>query len=347
MADHRALIAMSGGVDSSVAAWLMLREGLACAGATMQLLSCHTPDASDARAVAQKLGIPFHTLDCRADFRRCVMEDFVRCYEAGLTPNPCIVCNKTLKFGVLLEQALALDYDLVVTGHYARIAEENGRWLLKKASDSAKDQSYFLYGLTQHQLSHSRFPLGELTKEQVRQIAEEQGFINAKKKDSQDICFIPGGDYVAFLQEFTRKTYPAGDFLDEAGRIVGRHCGAVAYTRGQRKGLGLAMGQPVYVTGKDMEKNTVTVGSNESLFSTSLLADQWNFFPFDRLCAPLRCNAKARSRMIEQPATIYPEENGICRVVFDEPQRALTTGQAVVLYDGDTVIGGGTIREVL
>ena len=344
---HNALIAMSGGVDSSVAAWLTQQAGCACIGATMRLLETASADASDAQAVAQRLGIPFHLLDFSREFAASVMDDFVRCYECGLTPNPCIVCNRRLKFGYLLDAALELGCDYIVTGHYARIEEKNGRYLLKKAADITKDQSYFLYSLTQHQLSHTRFPLGELTKEEARRIAEEQGFINARKRDSQDICFIPDGDYFAFLKQHTGKDYPAGDFLDMDGKVVGRHQGAVAYTRGQRKGLGLAMGHPVYVCGKDMEKNTVTVGENEQLFSASLLADDWNFMPFDTLSSPLRCRAKARSRMEEQPATVYPEENGICRVVFDEPQRALTTGQAVVLYDGDTVIGGGTIREVL
>lgn len=344
---HNALIAMSGGVDSSVAAWLTQQAGYTCAGATMRLLEKESSDASDARAVAQRLGMPFHLLDFSREFIQDVMDDFVRCYEAGLTPNPCIVCNKRLKFGRLLEAALKLDCKYIVTGHYARIAEENGRFLLKKAADEGKDQSYFLYSLTQHQLSHTLFPLGELTKEEARRIAEEQGFINARKKDSQDICFIPDGDYFAFLKKYTGKDYPAGDFLDDSGKVVGKHCGAVAYTRGQRKGLGLAMGHPVYVLEKDMAKNTVTVGENEALFSTTLLCDDMNFFPFDTLTAPLRCSAKARSRMAEQPATVYPEADGTCRVVFDEPQRALTTGQAVVFYDGDTVLGGGTIREVL
>ena len=342
----KAMIAMSGGVDSSVAAYLTQQEGFACIGATMQLLA-HSSDVSDARAVAARLGMPFHVLDFTKEFRREVMEDFVRCYEAGLTPNPCVVCNRRLKFGALLEATLEMGCDCVVTGHYAQAEAANGRYLLKKAADSAKDQSYFLYALTQAQLSHVRFPLGSLTKEQARQVAEAQGFVNARKRDSQDICFIPGGDYFAFLKEFTGKDYPAGDFLDTNGHVVGRHQNAVAYTRGQRKGLGLAMGKPVYVCSKDMGKNTVTVCSDEALFSTSLLAADWNFFPFDTLTEPLRCKAKARSRMAEQPATVYPAENGVCRVVFDQPQRALTTGQAVVLYDGDLVLGGGTITEIL
>ncbi len=343
---QKAMIAMSGGVDSSVAAYLMQQAGFACVGATMRLLPGQENSIADARAVAQRLDMPFHLLDLAEDFKTEVMAHFVASYEAGLTPNPCVVCNRRLKFGALLEAALDMGCQYVVTGHYARIKEKEGRFLLKKATDTAKDQSYFLYALTQHQMSHVRFPLGELTKEQARQIAEEQGFVNARKRDSQDICFIPHGDYFRFLQEFTGKEYAPGDFLDETGKVVGKHLGAVAYTRGQRKGLGLAMGRPVYVTGKDMEKNTVTIGDNEALFSTSLLADDWNFFPFDYLSTPIRCMAKARSRMAEQPATVYPEDDGLYRVVFDEPQRALTTGQAVVLYDGDTVLGGGTITEM-
>ena len=345
--EQKALIAMSGGVDSSVAAHLTQQAGISCVGVTMQLLEGKGADVKDAALVAEKMGMPFHVLDLTETFRREVMDDFVRCYEAGLTPNPCVVCNRRLKFGALLDAALEMGCDFVVTGHYARIEAENGRYLLKKAADIGKDQSYFLYTLTQHQLAHTRFPLGGLAKEEARKIAEQQNFINARKRDSQDICFIPGGDYFEFLKAYTGKAYPSGDFLDADGKVVGKHKGAVAYTRGQRKGLGLAMGQPVYVTGKDMQRNTVSVGSNEALFSTTLLATDWNFFPFDRLTGPIRCMAKARSRMVEQPATVYPEENGICRVVFDEPQRAITTGQAVVLYDGDTVIGGGTITDIL
>ena len=345
-----ALIAMSGGVDSSVAAYLALTQGLCCIGATMQL---HPGDSSkqieDARSVADRLAIPFYALDERNAFQREVMDRFVSDYEIGLTPNPCVVCNQKLKFGKLLDSALKLGCDYVVTGHYARIEHnpETGRYFLKKAIDSAKDQSYFLYGLTQHQLSHTYFPLGELTKAQAREIAEAQGFLTAKKKDSQDICFIPDGDYLSFMQQYTGRTYPAGDFLDQEGNIVGKHQGAVAYTLGQRKGLGLAMGQPVYVCAKDMSKNTVTVGPNEALMHTSLLAKDWFWHTIPELTAPIRVFAKARSRMVEQPATVYPEENGFARVVFEEPQRAITPGQAVVLYDGDMVVGGGTITEVL
>ena len=346
MAQTKAMIAMSGGVDSSVAACLMQQAGYQCIGAMMRL---HDPSGSaeDAQAVADRLGIPFYLLDRSEAFRQQVMDHFVSAYEQGLTPNPCVQCNRYLKFGQLLEDALSMGCDCIVTGHYCRIEEKDGRYLLYKATDASKDQSYFLYALTQHQLRHTRFPLGGMIKEEARTLAEEMGLINAKKRDSQDICFIPDGDYFRFIREYTGKDYPCGAFLDENGCCVGTHQNAVAYTRGQRKGLGLAMGKPVYVLDKDMQNNTVTVGDNAQLFSTTLRANDWNFIPFDHLTAPLRCMAKARSRMAEQPATVYPEENGSCRVVFDAPQRAITTGQAVVLYDGDLVIGGGTITEVL
>ena len=343
----KALIGMSGGVDSSVAVHLMMRAGFYCIGGTM-LLHDSTPDAAqDAEAVAARLGIPFYVFDLSERFRKAVMDDFVGCYERGLTPNPCIVCNRYLKFGAFLDIAREMGCDCVVTGHYAKIEEENGRFLLKKAADEAKDQTYFLYTLTQEQLAHTRFPLGELTKVEARAIAEEQGFINAKKRDSQDICFVPDGDYMAFMERYTGKTYENGNYLDLSGKVVGRHKGAVAYTLGQRKGLGLAMGAPVYVCDKDMAANTVTVGPNEALFHSSLRAADWNWIAIEGLKEPIRVMAKARSRMIEQPATVYPEEGGFARVEFDEPQRAITPGQAVVLYDGDTVVGGGTITAVL
>lgn len=348
MSKSKALIAMSGGVDSSVAAYLAMAAGYNCVGATMQLLPCEV-SSKDAQAVADRLGIPFYALDFQQEFCAEVMDRFVADYEAGLTPNPCVVCNQKLKFGHLLEAAKKLDCDYLVSGHYARIFrnESTGRWLLQKAVDANKDQSYFLYGLTQAQLSHILFPLGALTKVEAREIAEKQGFLNAKKKDSQDICFIPDGDYLSFMCRHTGKTYFPGDFLDQNGNVVGRHKGAVGYTLGQRKGLGLAMGEPVYVCGKDMENNTVTVGPNEALMHKTLRANNWFWHTIPELTAPLRVFAKARSRMTEQSATVYPEENGFARVEFDEPQRAITPGQAVVLYDGDIVVGGGTITEVI
>ena len=361
MDQKSALIAMSGGVDSSVAAHLTQQAGFHCLGATMRLYDnqilgleqestcCSLDDVEDARSVAHRLGMPFYVFNFTETFRQQVMDKFVRCYECGLTPNPCIDCNRYLKFEHFLRRAKELGCDYIVTGHYARIEkdEASGRYLLKKALHTDKDQSYVLYSLTQDQLSHILFPLGSLEKAQVRQIAQEQSFLNARKKDSQDICFVPDGDYMAFMERYMRKAYPAGNFLDLNGKVVGTHKGAVGYTLGQRKGLGLAMGAPVYVCGKDMDKNTVTVGPNEALFSQTLRANDWNWFPFPELTGPIRVLAKTRYRQVEQPATVFPEENGYARVEFDAPQRAITPGQAVVLYDGDTVIGGGTITEVL
>lgn len=343
-----ALVAMSGGVDSSVAAFLTLQAGYPCVGATMQLADMATDAIADAACVASHLGIAHHVFDFTELFQKAVIKPFIQCYEQGGTPNPCICCNRHIKFDALLQAALTLGCSHIVTGHYARIRhdEATGRYLLYKATDLAKDQSYFLSRLSQEQLSHTLLPLGELTKAQVRQVAAEQGFSNARKRDSQDICFIPDGDYFAFMEHYTGKCYPAGDFLDLQGNIVGKHKSAVGYTLGQRKGLGLAMGTPVYVCGKDMENNTVTVGPEEALFATTLIAEDWQWFPFPALTEPLRVTAKARYRHIAQPATVYPEENGQAKVVFDAPQRAITPGQTVTLYQDDMVIGGGTITKV-
>lgn len=350
----KALIAMSGGVDSSVAAYLMKKEGFSCTGAIARLCdrsllgdAYREDNIADARAVAERLEIPFHVIDGAEAFKTWVVQDFIRCYEQGLTPNPCICCNKHIKFSFLLQKAMELGCSHIVTGHYARIRrdEVSGRYLLYKAVDTAKDQSYFLAGLSQEQLAHIRFPLGEYTKDEIRKIADEQGFLNARKKDSQDICFIPDGDFAAFIRRYTGKDFAPGDFLDLSGKVVGKHDGAIRYTLGQRKGLGLAMGEPVYVCGKDMAKNTVTVGPEEALYARTLEAADWNWIPFPALTEPIRVTAKARSRHIPQAATVYPEESGCARVVFDEPQRAITPGQTVVLYQEDMVVGCGTITN--
>ena len=347
-----ALIGMSGGVDSSVAAWLMKQQGFSCHGLTLRLhdFGCGgTNDAIDAQAVASRMGIGHEILDGKAAFESSVIRDFVESYEAGRTPNPCIQCNHHLKFGLMLRYGLEQGWNYIVSGHYARIRrdESTGRYLLYKAADRAKDQTYFLAGLNQQQLSHIRFPLGELTKAEVRAIAEEQGFLTARKRDSQDICFIPDGDYASFLRRYTGKDYPEGDYLDLTGKVVGRHKGAVCYTLGQRKGLNLALGAPVYVCQKDMAKNTVTVGPNEALFSKALRAENWNWIPFPDLTQPMAVTAKIRHSQTELAATVYPEENGFARVEFEQPQRAVTPGQAVVLYDGDLLIGSGTITEAI
>ena len=353
MAKGKILIGMSGGVDSSVAAYLMLQAGYDCVGATMTLCDglpgVAEQDPGDARAVAERLQIPFCQMDACDAFRQNVIDPVVQAYEGGLTPNPCIQCNRHLKFGVMLDRALEMGCDGVATGHYAVIRQDpdTGRYLLYKAADEQKDQSYFLAHLTQDQLRRTHLPLGAYTKEEIRSIAQAQGFLNAHRKDSQDICFIPDGDYVRFLREYTGKAYPAGNYCDLSGNVVGHHEGAVAYTIGQRKGLGIALGEPVYVCRKDMERNTVTVGPNDALFHTTLVADDWNFIPFPTLTAPMEVEAKIRYRHIPQKATVYPLADGSCKVVFQNSQRAITPGQAVVLYQDRLVIGSGTIRAVL
>ena len=351
---EKALIAMSGGVDSSVAAYLTQAQGFLCIGAIAQLCdrsilgdSFSEQSIRDARCVAERLGMDFYVLDGVDAFKHHVVSHFISCYEQGLTPNPCIQCNRHIKFSFLLDKATELGCDCIVTGHYAQIKQDGntGRYLLYKALDEAKDQSYFLAPLNQHQLAHTRFPLGSFSKAQIREIAKEQGLLTAKKKDSQDICFVPDGDFMNFICRYTGKAYPAGEFLDLNGAIVGTHSGAIRYTLGQRKGLGLSMGEPVYVCGKDMENNTVTVGPEKALYTSTLLAKDWNWFPFPALTEPMQVTAKARSRHVPQPATVYPGEDGYARVVFDTPQRAVTPGQTVVLYQGDMVVGGGTITE--
>ena len=352
-----ALIAMSGGVDSSVAAYLMKQAGYRCMGATMRLYQnedlgqcgfhtcCSAKDVEDAADVAFQLDIPFEVINYTDEFREKVIKKFIATYETGGTPNPCIDCNRYMKFDKMLAFAREHGLDYVVTGHYARIEHDpdTGRWLLKKALYGEKDQSYGLYVLTQDELAHTRFPLGGMDKPSIRALAEKAGFCNAHKHDSQDICFVPDGDYVGFMERYTGKFYPDGDFIDTTGKVVGRHHGAVRYTNGQRKGLGLALGAPVYVCDKDMEKNTVTVGPESELFTTTLVAGDFNWISIPELTAPMRVKAKARYRQPEQPATVRPLPDGKVEVEFDEPQRAITRGQAVVLYDGDVVVGGGTI----
>ena len=351
-----ALIAMSGGVDSSVAAWRMVQAGYSCVGATMRLYEnedlaaprvgtcCSLEDVEDARAVAAKIGIPYYVFNFKEDFSGQVMDRFVSAYEQGITPNPCIDCNRYLKFDRMYRRARELGLSCVVTGHYARICRgENGRWLLKKGPDPGKDQSYVLYAMTQEQLAHTQFPLGELTKEQVRAIALEQGFVNAKKHDSQDICFVPDGDYAAFICRRTGRDYPEGNFIDPEGNVLGRHRGIIHYTIGQRRGLGVSGGRPLYVKEIRPEDNTVVLADNDRLYERGALAADFNWIAFEAPTEPIRVKARARYHQPEQDATARVLPDGRVQVVFDQGQRALTRGQALVLYQGDTVVGGGTI----
>ena len=346
---------MSGGVDSSVASLLIKEAGYEATGITMKLYGgelpenstntcCSEDDIADARAVCNRLQIPYYVFNFTDCFNEQVISRFIEAYENGSTPNPCIDCNRYIKFDRLMKRMEELKIDFVVTGHYARIeySEKLGRYVLKKAVDDTKDQSYVLYSLTQYQLSHTLFPLGSMNKTEVRKIAEENGFINAKKHDSQDICFVPDGKYAEFIERYTGKTYENGDFVDKDGKILGEHKGIIRYTIGQRKGLGLALPAPMYVFKKDLENNKVILGSNDDLFTSELYADNINLITTDRITEPIRIKAKVRYNQKEQPATAE-QIGGKLHIVFDEPQRAICKGQAVVMYDGDTVVGGGTI----
>ncbi len=340
----KALIAMSGGVDSSVAALLMKEKGYDCIGATMQLYS--EGDCSDARSVADKLSMPFYVFPLQEEFKKCVIDKFIASYENGETPNPCIECNRTLKFGAMLSKADELCADFVVTGHYVRVEynEKTEKYELKKAIDETKDQSYFLYMLTQDILSRVQFPLGEYTKPQIRAIAEEKGLITARKKDSQDICFVPDGDYVSFINEYTNnKSFKIGEFIHKDGFSFGQHKGIINYTVGQRKGLGIAYKNPLYVINIDAQSGNVLLGDNEDLFTDTVIAKNVNIISGEKLSEPVECLARVRYRHKEQPATAWQDENDVLHVKFKEPQRAITKGQSLVLYKGDTVLGGGEI----
>lgn len=356
----KALIAMSGGVDSSVAALLMQQKGYDCAGATMKLFEneqaglrtektcCSLDDVEDACSVAYRLHMPYYVFNFKESFERQVMDRFVTAYQCGCTPNPCIDCNRYLKFERLFQRMKELEMDMIVTGHYARVTydENHGRWLLKRGLDPQKDQSYVLYHLTQEQLVHVQFPVGELTKQRVREIAEAQGFLNAEKPDSQDICFVPDGDYAAFIARYTGKEPQPGPFLNTDGEVIGTHRGILHYTIGQRRGLGISSTHPLYVCRICPKDHTVTLGDVADLFSKSLTAQDVNLISVASLSEPTRVQAKIRYRQPAQPAIAWQTADGKLHVEFDAPQRAITRGQAVVLYNNDLVVGGGTIDTV-
>jgi tRNA-specific 2-thiouridylase len=351
----KALIAMSGGVDSSLAAKLMVDKGFECIGCTMKLYHnedigiektrtcCSLDDVEDAKSVAYKLGMPFYVFNFTESFNDIVIRKFVESYEKGITPNPCIDCNRYMKFDKLYERAKILGCDYIVTGHYARIEEKDGKYVLKKALDETKDQSYVLYSLTQDQLAHTMFPLGNMRKTEVRKIADESNFVNADKPDSQDICFVPDGDYAKVIELRTGKKSPLGNFVDKDGNVLGKHKGIINYTLGQRKGLGISSTEPLYVCKICPENATVVLGKNEDLFTKEADVTEFNWISGSAPSGEVRCKAKVRYRQPEQWVTVTPTSQNTVHIVFDEPQRAITPGQAAVLYDGDIVLGGGTI----
>ncbi|WP_035172606.1 tRNA 2-thiouridine(34) synthase MnmA [Caldanaerobius polysaccharolyticus] len=356
----KVVLGMSGGVDSSVAAYLLQKEGYEVIGVTMQIWPdedeekvlheggcCSLSAVEDARRVASMLGIPYYVLNFKDIFKEKVIDYFVDEYIHGNTPNPCIACNRFIKFEALLHRARSIGADYVATGHYAKIEYDDGlgRYLLKKAVDQKKDQTYVLYSFTQEQLKHTLMPLGYYTKSQIREIASSLKLPVATKPESQEICFVPDDDYGRFIEEQKPDCVKSGYFVDTKGNVLGRHKGIAHYTIGQRRGLGISAGRPLYVVDIIPEENVVVVGEEEDVYGDELFAKDLNFIPFERLERAMEVNAKIRYTAKEAPATIFPIENDKVKVKFKEPQRAITPGQAVVFYDGDILVGGGIITR--
>ncbi|MCM1225907.1 MAG: tRNA 2-thiouridine(34) synthase MnmA [Clostridium sp.] len=353
----KVMVGMSGGVDSSVAAKLLIDSGYEVVGATLRLfdrdlLSDKTgmcgsvSDVDDAKSVCEKLGIEHFVFDMKYDFRKYVMDKFAHSYLIGETPNPCIECNRHIKFGKMLKIAEEYGCGYIATGHYAvrEFDEETGKYVLKRPKDRSKDQTYVLYSLTQHQLSKTLFPLGAYEKSEIRDIAEKAGFINSHKSDSQDICFVPDGDYASFIKKHTGSKIPEGDFVNISGEVIGKHKGIINYTVGQRRGIGISLGRPSYVTDKNALLNTVTIGDEADLYKSEIHVENVNLISMDALENKTHVTAKVRYSKNEMSAVISPDGNGGVNVYFEKTQRAPAKGQAAVFYDGDTVIGGGTIR---
>lgn len=354
----KVMVAMSGGVDSSVAAALLMDQGYEVSGVTLKLFSnsdigieergrtcCSLEDVQDARSVAYKLGFEHYVFNFGIHFQNTVMSRFVDEYLHGRTPNPCIDCNRYVKFSKLIDRALLMEQDYIATGHYARVEfnKKTSRYELKKAKDTTKDQTYVLYALTQDELAHTLFPLGGLLKKDVREYAEKHDLVTADKPDSQDICFVIDGDYAKFIEDTSGAKSKPGYFVDTKGNILGTHKGIIHYTIGQRRGIGLSFDGPRYVVDKDIENNTVVIGMEKDLYKNGLITTDVNWISIASLSEPMAVKVKTRYSQKEAPATIYPGKDGLVSVRFDSPQRAITPGQAAVFYDGDSVVGGGTI----